>query len=95
MRSLSRDARHERRVQGIRLCKAGGTYDEIAVQTGPSRTGVFNICNRYQTAGPKALLDAPSGRKSGDGRRLDGSPEAMGDRYRPSAWAVFSTASLT
>ena len=30
MRSLSRDARHERRVQVIRLRKAGQTYDEIA-----------------------------------------------------------------
>mgnify|MGYP000870908611 CR=1 FL=1 len=43
MRSLSRDARHERRVQVIRLRKAGGTYDEIAAQTGLSRTGVFDL----------------------------------------------------
>ncbi|OLI30721.1 helix-turn-helix domain protein, partial [Xanthomonas oryzae pv. oryzae] len=46
MRSLSRDARHERRVQVIRLRKAGQTYDEIAAQTGLSRTGVFDICKR-------------------------------------------------
>lgn len=44
MRRLSRDARHERRVQVIRLRKAGQTYDKIAAQTGLSRTGVFNIC---------------------------------------------------
>ena len=71
MRSLSRDARHERRVQVIRLRKAGGTYDEIAAQTGLSRTGVFDICKRHEAAGAKALRDAPSGRKSGDGRLLD------------------------
>ncbi|MFN7864631.1 MAG: IS630 family transposase, partial [Curvibacter sp.] len=40
MRTLSRDARHERRVQVFRLRKAGRTYDEIAQQTGLSRTGV-------------------------------------------------------
>jgi len=41
MRSLSRGARHESRVQVIRLRKAGRTYDEIAAHTGLSRTGVF------------------------------------------------------
>jgi uncharacterized protein YerC len=54
MRSLSRDARHERRVQVIRLRKAGQTYDEIAAQTGLSRTGVFDICKRHEAAGAKA-----------------------------------------
>jgi hypothetical protein len=39
MRSLSREARHERRVQVIRLRKAGLTYEQIAEQTGLSRTG--------------------------------------------------------
>lgn len=57
MRSLSRDARHERRVQVIRLRKAGQTYDEIAAQTGLSRTGVFDICKRHEAAGEKALRD--------------------------------------
>lgn len=76
MRKLSRDARHERRVQVIRLRKSGGTYDEIAAQTGLSRTGVFNICQRHAAAGAEALRDAPSGRKSGDGRRLDTAQEA-------------------
>jgi transposase len=70
MRSLSRDARHERRVQVIRLRKAGQTYHEIAAKTGLSRTGVFDICKRHEMAGAKALRDAPSGRKSGDGRRI-------------------------
>jgi transposase len=77
MRKLSRDARHERRVQVIRLRKAGQTYDEIATQTGLSRTGVFDICKRHEAAGAKALHDAPSGRKSGDGRLLGAQQEEM------------------
>ena len=77
MRKLSRDARHERRVQVIRLRKAGHTYDEIAAQTGLSRTGVFDICKRHDADGAKALRDAPSGRKTGDGRLLDEAQEAM------------------
>ena len=55
MRSLSREARHERRVQVIRLRKAGNTYEEIAVLTGLSRTGVFNICKRHEALGAKGL----------------------------------------
>ena len=77
MRSLSREARHERRVQVIRLRKAGGTYDEIAEQTGLSRTGVFNICKRHEQAGAKGLRDAQAGRKSGQGRTLDASQELL------------------
>ena len=77
MRKLSREARHERRVQVIRLRKAGRTYDEIAAQTGLSRTGVFDICKRHDAAGPKALRDAPTGRQCGDGRVLDAEQEAL------------------
>lgn len=77
MRSLSREARHERRVQVVRLRKAGRTYDEIAAQTGLSRTGVFDICKRHEAAGAQALRDAPSGRKTGDGRRLNAAQEAL------------------
>ncbi len=77
MRKLSRAARHERRVQVIRLRKASRTYDEIATQTGLSRTGVFNICKRHESNGPKALHDAPSGRQNGDGRLLDAAQEAL------------------
>ena len=76
MRSLSREARQERRVQVIRLRKAGRTYDEIAEQTGLSRTGVFNICKRHEAGGAKALQDAPGGRKVGDKRLLDAEQEA-------------------
>ena len=77
MRSLSPDARHERRVQVIRLRKAGRTYDEIAEQTGLSRTGVFNICKRHKEIGAKALRDAPGGRRSGQGRMLDAAQELL------------------
>ena len=77
MRSLPREARHERRVQVVRLRKAGKTYDEIAVLTGLSRTGVFDICKRHQAAGAKALKDAPGGRQLGDGRHLDAEQEAQ------------------
>jgi transposase len=76
MRKLSRDARHERRVQVIHLRKAGQTYDEIAQQTGLSRTGVFDICKRHEAAGAKALRDAPGGRKVGEKRLLDPGQEA-------------------
>ena len=77
MRSLSRDARHEGRVQVIRLRKAGLTYDAIAQQTGWSGTGVFNICKRHEAAGAKALRDAPSARRTGDGRLLSAQQEAL------------------
>lgn len=76
MRSLSREARHERRVQVIRLRKTGFTYDEIAAQTGLSRTGVFDICKRHEAGGAKALKDALGGRKVGDKRRLSAQQEA-------------------
>ena len=76
MRKLSRDARHERRVQVIRLRKAGQTYEEIAAQTGLSRTGVFDICKRHAASGSRALRDAPNGRQTGDGRLLDAAQEA-------------------
>jgi transposase len=76
MRKLSRDARHERRVQVIRLRKAGHTYDEIALSTGLSRTGVFDICKRHEAIGAKGLRDAPGGRRVGEKRVLDATQEA-------------------
>jgi transposase len=76
MRSLSRDARHERRVQVIRLRAANYSYDEIAAQTGLSRTGVFDICKRHAEGGAKALQDAIGGRKAGEGRRLSSEQES-------------------
>jgi transposase len=76
MRTLSFEARHERRVQVIRLRKAGQTYEAIAAQTGLSRTGVFDICARYRAGGAAALRDAVGGRKLGEGRRLSAAQEA-------------------
>ena len=76
MRRLSREARHERRVQVIRLRNAGHTYAAIAQQTGLSRTGVFDICQRHASGGAKALCDRIGGRKAGDGRRLTSEQEA-------------------
>ena len=77
MRSLSREARHERRVQVIRLRKAGNTHEEIAVLTGLSRTGVFNICKRHEALGAKALHDTIGGRKVGENRLLDAAQEGQ------------------
>lgn len=59
MRSLSREAQHEGRMQVIRLRRAGRMYDEIAMQTGLSRAGVFGICKHHDAAGVKASRDAP------------------------------------
>lgn len=72
MRSLPRAARHERRVQVIRLRESGLTYEAIAEQVGLSRTGVFDICKRHKHGGEPALYDAPSGRRLGQGRALQG-----------------------
>ena len=77
MRKLTPEARQERRRQVIKLRRAGWTYEAIAANLGLSRTGVFDICKRHEAAGAKALRDAPSGRKSGDGRLLDAAQEAM------------------
>ena len=76
MRSLPRPARHERRVQVIRLRKAGHTLEEIAQLTGLSKTGVFNICKRHEQHGADALQDAPGGRQLGDKRLLSAEQEA-------------------
>jgi len=75
MRSLSREARHERRVQVIRLRAAGHSYDEIALQTGLSRTGVFDICKRYATEGSSGLRDKAGGRQIGEKRLLSAEQE--------------------
>lgn len=62
MRSLSHEARQERRVQVIRLRAAGMTYDAIAEQTGLTRTGVFDICKRHEL-GEDRLLTAQQERQ--------------------------------
>ena len=73
MRSLSREARHERHVQVIRPRKAGRTYDEIGAQTGLSLTGVFDICKRHEAGGARALKDAPG---APSGRHAASQPRA-------------------
>ena len=75
MRSLSREARPERRIQVIRLRKAGQTYEQIAVQSGLSRTGVFDICKSHEASGAAALKDAPGGRMPGEKRLLTAAQE--------------------
>ncbi len=75
MRSLSREARLERRVQVIRMRAAGRSYDEIASQTGLSRTGVFDICKRYANAGASGLRDKVGGCKVGERRLLSAEQE--------------------
>ena len=59
----------------IRLRAAGKTYDEIAEQTGLSRTGVFDICRRHEFGGAAALKDKVGGRKLGEDRLLTAEQE--------------------
>ncbi len=70
MRKLTPEARQERRRQVIRLRRAGWTYEAIAADLGLSRTGVFDICKRFDAGGLKALLDKPTGRPVGVLRAL-------------------------
>lgn len=80
MRSLPRAARHERRVQVIRLRDAGYTYLQISQQLGMSKTGIFDICQRYAQGGAETLRDAPTGRQAGDHRLLSAAQEAQVQR---------------
>jgi transposase len=77
MRSLPRAARHERRVQVIRLREAGYTYLQISQHLGMSKTGAFDICQRYAQGGSEALRDAPAGRQTGDHRLLTAAQETQ------------------
>jgi hypothetical protein len=56
--------------------RAGLTYDRIALLTGLSRTGVFDICKRQATWGDAGLHAAPGGQRPADGRRIDALQEA-------------------
>ena len=76
MRKLSFEAREERRRQVVGLRRRGWTYEAIAEQTGLSRTGVFDICQRYAREGVKGLKDKPGGRKVGEHRALSAQQEA-------------------
>ena len=76
MRKLPAAAQEERRRQVIGLRQAGVTYGAIAEQVGLSRTGVFNICQRFAAEGAKGLVGKPRGRKPGEQRLLDAAQEA-------------------
>lgn len=75
MRKLSPAARQERRMQVIKLRGQGWAYDDIARQLGLSRTGLFDICQRYESQGADALQDKPCGRPLGTLRALSADQE--------------------
>jgi len=76
MCQLPAAAQEERRRQVIGLRQAGMTYAAIAGQVGLSRTGVFNICQRFAAEGAKGLVSKPRGRKPDEQRLLDAVQEA-------------------
>jgi hypothetical protein len=81
MRSLSRQAKFDKRVKVIELRHAGRSYVQIALQVGLSRTGVFDICKRHDAVGVVALRDARNGRANGQGRVL--TPDARAADSKP------------
>ena len=70
MRSLSASAQEERRRQVIGLRESGMGLEAIGRQVGLSKTGVFNICKRYEAAGLAGLRSGPHGPPTGTGRLL-------------------------
>lgn len=76
MRKLPAAAQEERRRQVIGLRQRGLTYKAIAAQVGLSRTGVFNICQRFAAEGAKGLVSKPRGRRPDEQRLLDAAQEA-------------------
>src|SRR5919199_7007520 len=76
MRKLPAAAQEERRRQVVGLRERGLTYDAIAAQVGLTRTGVFNICQRFAAEGMAGLASKPRGPEPGRGRLLDAEQEA-------------------
>ena len=76
MRKLPAAAQEERRRQVIGLRQRGMPYQEIADLVGLSRTGVFNICQRFAAEGAKGLVSKRPGRKPGEQRLLSPAQEA-------------------
>src|SRR3954463_6965244 len=76
MRKLPAAAQEERRRQVIGLGERGLTYGAIAAQVGLSRTGVFDICQRFAAEGAKGLVSQPRGRRPDEQRLLDAAQEA-------------------
>ena len=69
MRKLSAAAQEERRRQVVGLRQRGLAYRAIAEQTGLSRTGVIDICQRFAAEGTKGLVSKPRGRRPEEQRR--------------------------
>jgi transposase len=63
MRKLPAAAQEERRRQVVGLRQRGLAYRVIAEQTGLSRTGVIDICQRFAAEGTKGLVSRRRGRK--------------------------------
>jgi transposase len=76
MRKLPAAAQEERRRQVVGLRQRGVAYRAIAEQVGLSRTGVFDICQRFAAEGAKGLVGKPRGRKPDKQRLLDAAQEA-------------------
>jgi transposase len=70
MRKLAPAAQEERRRQVIGLRESGLTYEAIAAQAGLSKTGVFNICQRFVAAGAAGLAAKRRGPEPGTGALL-------------------------
>ncbi len=66
----------ERRRQVVGLRRRGVAYRAIAEQVGLSRTGVFDICQRFAAEGAKGLVGKPRGREPDEQRPLDAAQEA-------------------
>ena len=67
MRKLAPAAQEERRRQVIGLRESGLTYEAVAAQTELSKTGVFNICQRFAAAGMAGTTSQPRGPEPGTG----------------------------
>ena len=65
MRKLPAAAQEERRRQVIGLRQAGLTCDAILAQVGLTRTGAFNICQRFAERGAAGLKSGPRGPEPG------------------------------
>ena len=76
MRKVPAAAQEERRRQVIGLRQAGMTYDATAAQVGLTRTGAFDICERFAELGKAGLKTGSRGPEPGHGRFLDAGREA-------------------
>lgn len=75
MRKLPAAGQEERRRQVIGLRERGLSYEAIAAQVGLSRTGVFDICQRFARLGLAGLASGRRGPAPGYGRLLPAEQE--------------------